>query len=194
VLELILATGNAHKAEEFQVLFQGSLVIKSAPSGLNPDETGKTYAENALIKAKAYYDAFNLPALADDSGLNLTSLPDILGVQSARFREDLPSYSDKCLALLKLLEQQPQREAYFSCTLCFYLNPSEIYFFEGRVNGVIGTELKGDKGFGYDPIFIPTRKENDGASLAQLPEWKNAFSHRAKASEAALQFFKNYKN
>ena len=193
MLELLLATGNAHKAEEFQVLFQGSLLVKPAPSALNPDETGKTYAENALIKAKAYYDAFQVPVFADDSGLNVPALPEILGVQSARFRPELASYTEKCQALLALLEHVSQREAYFSCTLCFYLNPSEIYFFEGRVHGVIGKELKGEKGFGYDPIFIPTRKENDGASLAQLPEWKNTFSHRAKASEAALAFFKNYK-
>lgn len=194
MLEFILASGNAHKAEEFQALFEGSMIIKPAPNSLNPDESGKTYAENALIKAKAYYDAFNLPALADDSGLNILCLPDILGVQSARFREDLSIYTDKCQALLKMLEHETKREAYFSCTLCFYLSPSEIYFFEGRVQGEIGKDLRGEKGFGYDPIFIPTRKENDGASLAQLPEWKNLYSHRAKASEAALGFFKNQKS
>jgi len=193
VLEFILASGNTHKAEEFQVLFKDSILIKAAPRGLNPDESGKTFAENALIKAKAYYDEFKIPSLADDSGLNITSMPDILGVQSARYREDLPSYKDKCSALLAQLENVTQREAFFSCTLCFYLNPSEIYFFEGRVHGEIGFDLKGEKGFGYDPIFIPTRKEKDGASLAQLAEWKNRNSHRAKASEAAIQFFKNYK-
>ncbi len=193
MLELILASGNAHKAEEFQILFQDSLFIKAAPASLNPDESGKTYAENALIKAKAYYDEFQKPALADDSGLNISALPDLLAVQSARFRDDLPTYTEKCMALLKLLENEANREAYFSCTLCFYLNPSEIYFFEGRVHGEIGTELKGEKGFGYDPIFIPTRKEKDGSSLAELPEWKNTHSHRAKASEAAIVFFKNQK-
>jgi XTP/dITP diphosphohydrolase len=76
------------------------------------------------------------------------------------------------------------------CVLCFYISEDEIYFFEGRVQGEIGASLKGSEGFGYDPIFIPERKENDGKSLAELPEWKNQFSHRAKASQGALDFFK----
>jgi XTP/dITP diphosphohydrolase len=93
--------------------------------------------------------------------------------------------------LIELLNRSHKdRKAYFVCVLCFYLSPDEIYFFEGRVQGVIGEELKGEKGFGYDPIFIPERKENDKKSLAELPEWKNEFSHRAKAAQSALEFFK----
>lgn len=126
-----------------------------------------------------------------DSGLNIEALPDLLGVQSARFAPDLADYQDKCKKLLDLMAGKENRSAYFLCVLCFYLSPEEVYFFEGRVHGVIGTELKGTHGFGYDPIFIPERKENDGRSLAELPEWKNEFSHRAKASLAALQFFKD---
>ena len=194
MLEFILASGNQHKAEEFQELFKTTLFIKPAAHSLNPDESGKTYAENALIKAKAYYEEFKLASLADDSGLTIPALPDILGVQSARFRDDLPDCKAKCEAILNLLAEVEAREAFFSCTLWFYLNPSEIYFFEGRVQGSIGFGYKGSHGFGYDPIFIPTRKENDGASLAELPEWKNIHSHRARASEVALHFFKNFKN
>jgi XTP/dITP diphosphohydrolase len=84
-----------------------------------------------------------------------------------------------------------KRNAYFICVLCFYVSPEEHYFFEGRVHGVIGDKRQGSHGFGYDPIFIPERKENDGLSLAELPEWKNEFSHRAKASRAALAFFQH---
>lgn len=187
----LLASGNAHKAEEFKELFAGTLTINAAPSSLEVDETGKTFTENAFLKAKAYYDTYGRPALADDSGLNIESLPDILGVQSARFAPELPSYADKCLKLIDLLKDKENRGAYFVCVLCFYISPEEVYFFEGRVHGIIGFELKGDQGFGYDPIFIPERKEDDGMTLAQLPEWKNEFSHRAKASQAALQFFKD---
>jgi XTP/dITP diphosphohydrolase len=82
------------------------------------------------------------------------------------------------------------RAAYFACTLCFYISPDEVYFFEGRVHGTIGHELKGGHGFGYDPIFVPERKENDGLTLAELPEWKNENSHRARAVQSALSFFK----
>ena len=187
----LLGTGNAHKAEEFKDLFLNTLKITAAPRTLEVDETGKTFIENALIKAKAYYETYKVPALADDSGLVIEAMPDILGVQSARFAPELPEYADKCRKLIEILNaSHKERKAYFVCVLCFYLSPDEIYFFEGRVQGMIGNELKGEKGFGYDPIFIPERKENDGKSLAELPEWKNEFSHRAKAAQAALEFFK----
>jgi XTP/dITP diphosphohydrolase len=186
----ILASGNAHKASEFKDLFHGILNVSSAPKTLEVDETGKTFTENAYLKARTYFETYGVPALADDSGLVVESLPDILGVQSARFAPELTEYSDKCQRLIQLLQNKENRNAYFACVLCFYSGPEEVYFFEGRVHGVIGTELKGDHGFGYDPIFIPERKEQDGKTLAELPEWKNEFSHRAKASLAALQFFK----
>ncbi len=188
----LLASGNAHKAEEFKELFSGTISVNAAPRTLEVDETGKTFVENALLKARAYYDTYKVAALADDSGLVVESLPGILGVQSARFAPELAEYSDKCRKLIGLLNQNPlqSRNAYFVCVLCFYLSPDEIYFFEGRVHGQIGSDLRGDKGFGYDPIFIPERAENDGKSLAELPEWKNTFSHRAKAVQSSLEFFK----
>jgi XTP/dITP diphosphohydrolase len=191
VKSFLLGTGNAHKAQEFKELFFQTLTINAAPRTLEVDETGSTFIENALIKAKAYFETYKVPALADDSGLVVESLPDILGVQSARFAPELPDYADKCLKLIELLNStNKDRKAHFVCVLCFYLSPEEIYFFEGRVQGTIGNELRGTKGFGYDPLFIPERKENDGKSLAELPEWKTEFSHRAKASQAALEFFK----
>lgn len=190
-MNFLLASGNAHKAEEFKELFSGTLNVSPSPQTLEVDETGETYTENAFLKAKAYYDTYKIPTLADDSGLTVEGLPDILGVKSARFAPELKSYADKCQLLLKMLSQKnASRTAYFTCVLCFYFSPDEVYFFEGRVQGKIGNELKGDQGFGYDPIFIPDRKEEDGMSLAELPEWKNEFSHRAKASQTALQFFK----
>jgi XTP/dITP diphosphohydrolase len=189
MMELVLASGNAHKAEEFKELFAGTLKISSAPRTLDVVENGATFTENAFLKAKAYFETYKHPVLADDSGLIIEALPDILGVQSARFAPELHSYEDKCKKILELLSGK-DRAAYFVCVLCFYFSPDEVYFFEGRVHGVIGNELKGDKGFGYDPIFVPERKEQDNLTLAQLPEWKNDFSHRAKATQAALQFFK----
>lgn len=189
MLEFILASGNPHKAEEFAELLAGRVAVKAAPRGLNPDETGKTFIENALIKAKAYYDEFGLPALADDSGLTVEALPEILGVQSARFLPEKPDYKDKCAELLRLMSGAEKRQAHFTCVMCCYLSPTEIYFFEGRVHGEIGLEYRGQHGFGYDPVFVPTRSENDGKSLAELPEWKNKNSHRAKAALAALSFF-----
>ena len=190
MMTFILASGNSHKAEEFKELFQGVIQVHPAPKTLDVDETGKTFTENAFLKAQAYYESYKAPALADDSGLIVEAFPDILGVQSARFAPELKTYPEKCHKLIDLLKTKENHSAYFVCVLCFYISPDEVYFFEGRVHGVIGGELKGEHGFGYDPVFIPERKEEDGKSLAELPEWKNEFSHRAKASMAALQFFK----
>ncbi len=188
--EFLLASGNAHKAEEFARLFEGKLTVKPAPRGLDVDETGITYQENAFLKAKAYYDAFKAPAVADDSGLSVDALPDILAVASARFLPERPDYRDKCAEVLKRMEGQPteKRTAHFTSVLCFYVSPTEVFFFEGRVHGHIGTAYRGSGGFGYDPIFVPTRPEGDGKTLAELPEWKDAHSHRAKAALSALKF------
>lgn len=185
----VLGSGNAHKAEEFKELFKDTLAISPAPRTLDVDETGKTFTENAFLKARAYFDTYKVPALADDSGLIVEALPNILGVQSARFAPELPDYKDKNLKLLELLSPHSNRKAYFVCVLCFYLSPDEYYFFEGRVHGVIGSQRQGTDGFGYDPVFVPERSENDGKTLAELPEWKNTHSHRAKAVQAALGFF-----
>lgn len=187
----LLASGNAHKAEEFKELFLDAINVEAAPASIEVDETGKTFTENAFLKAKTYFETYQKPALADDSGLVINALPDLLGVQSARFAPELPNYKDKCEKVIELLKEKQDRSAYFVCVLCFYLSPEEYYFFEGRVHGEIATKLSGEKGFGYDPVFIPERKEEDGKSLAELPEWKNLFSHRAKASKEAVQFFKD---
>ncbi len=185
----LLASGNAHKAEEFKELFHGTLAVTPAPRTLEVDETGKTFTENAFLKAQAYFETYKVPSLADDSGLVVEAMPDILGVQSARFAPELKEYKDKNEKLLGLLSTEANRKAYFVCVLCFYVSSEEYYFFEGRVHGSIGTQRKGTDGFGYDPIFVPDRSENDGKSLAELPEWKNSHSHRAKAVQAALGFF-----
>lgn len=192
MMSLILASGNVHKAQEFKELFKGKILVEAAPSTIDVEEIGDTYIENAYLKAKSYYDFFKRPALADDSGLIIDALPEILGVKSARFAPHLKTYAEKCQYLLELLLNVPddKRLAHFSCVLCFYLSRDEVYFFEGRLPGLIGNALKGGQGFGYDPIFIPNRDDKDGRSLAELPEWKNEFSHRAKASQGALQFFK----
>lgn len=190
--EFILASGNPHKAEEFSELFPHSLKVLPSPKSIEVVEDGLTFTENAFKKAKAYFDYFKKPSLADDSGLTVEALPEILGVQSARFAPHLPTYKEKNLYLLDLLKnlKPTERKAYFTCVLCFYLGPNEVYFFEGRVHGIIGDSPKGEAGFGYDPIFVPDRSENDGLTLAQLPDWKKEFSHRARACKSALQFFK----
>ncbi len=188
MIELILASGNPHKAEEIGFLLDSNLFkIEAAPSQIEVEENGLSYSENALLKAKSYYDKYKVPTIADDSGLNVLSLPDELGIYSARFGGAELSYEDKIDLLISKLEGK-DRTAYFCCVLCFYLAPSEIFFFEGRVNGSIGFMPLGEHGFGYDPVFHPEGLD-DSTTLAMVPDWKDKNSHRAVACQFANNFF-----
>lgn len=194
-MEFILATSNAHKALEFSELYDKNLInIKAAPEKLEVDETGKTYFENAFLKAKAYYDKYKVPVLADDSGLNVASFPDDLGIYSARFGGPNLSDADRANLLLKKFEEKPNadRSAYFTCVLCFYLSASEVYYFEGRMTGKIAYSYRGAGGFGYDPIFIPADypQNNEELTVAEVGNWKNDHSHRAHAVKLSIKFFR----
>ncbi len=188
-MELILASSNAHKALEFAELFDPKFItVKAAPEKIDVVEDGATYFENALLKAKAYYDKFKMPVLADDSGLNVAALPNELGLHSARFGGAGLSDRDRAELLLKKMDGVTDRQAYFSCVLCVYFNEKEIFYFEGRMNGSIGYSYRGSTGFGYDPVFIPTDKAEEGLTVAELHEWKQKNSHRAVAVGFAQKF------
>jgi XTP/dITP diphosphohydrolase len=189
-MKFILATGNEHKASEFAELFDKEVLeISAAPKKLEVVEDGLTYNENAFLKAKAYYDEYKCPVLSDDSGLNVAALPNELGIKSARFGGEGLTDKDRALLLLEKMEGVENRDAHFSCVLCFYLSPQEIFFFEGRLAGTIGNTYKGEHGFGYDPVFHGLG-ENSDKTVAEVPEWKYENSHRAKACESAQKFFK----
>ena len=189
-MEFLLASGNSHKAEEFSELFDQSVInVVAASEKLDVEETGATYNENAFLKAKAYYDKFKVPVLADDSGLNVAALPGELGIYSARFGGEGLSDKDRALLLLERMKEVENRQAYFTCVLCFYINPQEIFFFEGRLNGLVGKSYIGEHGFGYDPIFHGLG-EFEHKTVAEVPEWKYENSHRSGACKMAQKFFK----
>jgi XTP/dITP diphosphohydrolase len=189
-IKLFLASGNQHKAEEFAELFSPEiLIVEAAPEKVEVTEDGLTYNENAFKKAQAYYEKFKVPVVSDDSGLNVQALPDDLGIHTARFGGDGLSASERNTLLLERMKDIKEREAEFVCVLCFYFSPDEVFFFEGRLKGEIGQEQLGDEGFGYDPVFMPSKAER-GKSLAELPDWKQLNSHRALACQSALKFFK----
>ncbi len=186
----ILASGNSHKAEEFNELFDSAILqVESAPEKVAVVEDGTTFSENALKKCLGYFEKFKQPVLADDSGLVVNAIPNELGIHSARFGGDGLDDKGRAELLLQKMQGIEDRSAYFICVLCFYFSEDEYYFFEGRVHGGIGTEYRGEHGFGYDPVFIP--EGLDGVkTLAELPEWKNLNSHRSKASKHAQTFFR----
>jgi len=187
-MKFLLASTNSHKLKELMDL---GLDLEQAPKDLGIIESGLTFYENAKIKAQGYFEHFKKPALADDSGIIVEALPDELGVSSARFGGGTLTDLEKNQLLLKKLEGIEDRKAYFVCVLCFYLNPNEIFFFEGRLNGSISKEIKGDKGFGYDPVFIPEEfvGSSEVLTLAMIPDYKSKNSHRVKALNISIQFF-----
>lgn len=190
--QFILASGNAHKASEFSELLNPEVIAVSAASEkLDVVEDGKSFQANALLKAKAYFDKYQKPVVADDSGLVVNALPGELGIHSARFGGEGKSDQQRYELLLEKMKDQTDRNAYFVCLLCFYFSPEKIFFFEGRLQGSIGHEAKGGHGFGYDPVFIPT-KLSEGKSFAEDPNFKAKHSHRAVACQQAESFFKGF--
>lgn len=194
-LTFTLASGNKHKAKEFNELFStGQIQINPAPEVIEVVEDGDSYAQNAFLKAQAYFKKYQLPVLADDSGLNVEALPGELGIHSARFGGLGLTDSQRVELLLEKMKDvsKDQRLASFTCMLCFYLSDQEVFFFEGRLKGEIALSPSGQDGFGYDPVFIPESLEKDGEirSIAQAKEWKKTNSHRAIAAREAQLFFK----
>ena len=191
-MEFILASGNQHKAQEFDELFDHRIIkICSACKSVDVIEDGNNYYENALKKAKAYYDVFKKPVVSDDSGVDVVALPNDLGIYSARFGGENINFNERIEFLLK--KMQPfvgeERRASFTCVLCFYLSPDEIYYFSGKITGLLDTQPRGDQGFGYDPVFIPDELKQKDLTYAMAPDWKKDNSHRAKACKKAQDFF-----
>lgn len=189
---LVIATHNAGKLREIAALLApyGVECISAGSLGLpEPAETGKTFADNALIKARAAAEAAQLPALADDSGLCVEALGGAPGVYTADWAErqwfEGPPGRDWYMAMGKvegkLAEQGPEtdRSAYFICTLALVWPDGHEEVFEGRVQGSLTWPPRGTLGFGYDPVFVPSGRTETFAELD--PAEKHAMSHRADA-------------
>ncbi len=191
------ATGNAGKLKEIRRILeaQGHQVKSQKELGitLEPEETGATFAENALIKARAICQASGLPTLADDSGLMVDALGGEPGVYSARYcgrHGDDEANNDKLLERLAGVEEG-KRSAKFVSAVCFCLPEGEHITFLGECPGRVIFERRGTGGFGYDPLFVPdqvglaeggVRPNTEGRTYAQLEAFeKDAISHRGKA-------------
>ena len=190
-LLLVLASSNAGKLQEFQALFKRlslELVVQSAYGVVDAKETGKSFVENALIKARHAAQYTGLPSLADDSGLVIEALDDAPGIYSARYAGTPTNAAANRQKVLSMMCNIPleKRQAYFHCCLVLVRNaddPTPIIC-EARWHGSILTEEQGENGFGYDSIFfVPTHH----CSAAELPlDIKNQISHRAQAMQNML--------
>lgn len=184
----VLASHNLHKAKELGEMLRPRGIDLVSLSELQiteaPEETGLTFRENALIKARAAWKACGLPALADDSGLEVDALNGLPGVHSARYAGADASDSQNVQLLLEQLNGKDNRRARFQCVLCLWDGHTAIYW-EGKVEGQILRAARGHHGFGYDPVFEAVQIA--GQSLAELdPLTKNRISHRAMAVQSML--------
>ena len=188
--ELLFATGNQNKVRELASLTAGMdlrvLSLRDFPGFTPPPETGKTFRENAAIKARSACAYTGMAALADDSGLCVAALNGAPGVFSARYSGEDASAESNNEKLLREMAAVPDgaRDAYFACVFCLSLPDGHDFFSEGRVDGSILKEYRGENGFGYDPLFFVTEKGKGMAEMS-LAE-KNLISHRSRAFEGII--------
>ena len=190
--EIILATNNKHKLKEVREILSSHKIIVYGLSDLatklgDVEENGTTYAENALIKAKAVQKLTTMPIISDDSGLEITALDNEPGIHSARYAESLGGHDNAIKEILKRLEDKEDRSARFVCDIVLLNVDEKPLIFEGVAEGTIAYEKMGEGGFGYDPIFI---SKETGECFALMQENKNTVSHRAKALKKLLTYLK----
>lgn len=178
----VLASANPHKVAEIRsILAAAGVGLAQRPPGVpDVEETGATLEDNARLKARALCSATGLPAIADDTGLEVDALAGAPGVRSARYAGEGATDADNVAKLLDDLEGSTTRHARFvTVALAMWPGGREAVA-RGVVEGEITTEPRGSAGFGYDPVFIQT--EGDGRTFAQMtPEEKHAISHRGRA-------------
>jgi XTP/dITP diphosphohydrolase len=195
--KIIFATKNRGKLLELQHLFNENKLdyklvsLNSVNKDIEIIESGKTFLENALIKAQRVFNELNLPVIADDSGLVVEALGDEPGIFSSRYAGEDATDEDNSNKLLLKLKNIKNRKAYFECALVFINEKKEIFTAQERCYGEIIDIPKGDNGFGYDPIFY---LNEFGKTMAEIDIFlKNKISHRAKAFKKLIQYLKNVK-
>ncbi|MBS1252015.1 MAG: dITP/XTP pyrophosphatase [Anaerolineales bacterium] len=188
--KLLIATHNPGKLVEYRELLAGLPIELTSPAAegldLEVEETGDSFEENAVLKARAFKTASGLPALADDSGLEVMALDDAPGIHSSRYAGPNANDEERYRKLLKNLEGVPwaRRHARFRCVIAIATPQGAPQTVEGQVTGRIAFEPRGEHGFGYDPVFYLPRHDK---TMAELPEEiKNQISHRADAARKAI--------
>jgi XTP/dITP diphosphohydrolase len=189
---LIFATNNQHKVDEVKSVLNGIfevVTLKDAGINIEIPEPFDTLEENALQKSGTIHRLTNRNCFSEDTGLEVFALNGAPGVKSARYAGEQASFSDNVQKLLIEMKGIQNREARFRTVISLILNNKE-YQFEGICSGKISTEASGEKGFGYDPVFIP---DGDNRCFADMTmEEKNQYSHRQKAMTQLISFLKSY--
>jgi XTP/dITP diphosphohydrolase len=183
---LVVATHNPGKVREISALLAPYGIVTRSASELGlpePEETGTTFAENAMLKARAAADKGGLPALADDSGLAVEALDGAPGIYSARWAGPKKDFADAMARVQRVLDERGASNlcAKFVCALALARPGKGGEIFEGEVHGHLEFPPRGDKGFGYDPIFVANGMTQTFGEID--PAQKQAMSHRARAFE-----------
>jgi XTP/dITP diphosphohydrolase len=196
--KLVIATHNPGKLREIAELIEplGITCVGAEELGLpEPEEIGNTFVDNADLKAREAADLSGLPALADDSGLCVDALHGAPGIFSARWAEDADGNRDWMRAMEKVWREveaagpEAGHDAHFACALAIaWPNDGQVENFEGRVDGTLTWPPRGDKGFGYDPLFVPAGRDVTFGEMD--PVEKHSISHRADAFRKLVKALK----
>lgn len=193
---LLLATTNEHKLDEFRTIFRNLpftlLSLRDVQLDMDVEETGTTFAENAILKARAYAQVSQMLTLSDDSGIEIDALGGAPGVYSARFAGRETSYEERFrLIFERLRDVSPsERTARFRCAIALAEPSGYMRVVEGTIEGVIAENARGENGFGYDPIFLVPELGKTTAEMS--PAEKNQISHRGRAAEAARRLLESW--
>jgi XTP/dITP diphosphohydrolase len=183
-LNLVLASRNQHKLRELSGML-GDHELRSLPEEVElPPETGESFAENAIVKARTAASATGLPALGEDSGIAVAALGGAPGIRSARFAGENATDEENLAKLIAEMEDVDDRRAAYVCALAYAEPDGEERLFEARCEGRIAGSPEGDGGFGYDPIFVADDSPRDNQTMASLtPLEKDTISHRGQAAK-----------
>ena len=195
-MKLIIASNNKGKIREYKDIFEprGFHVRSQGEENicLEVEETGSTFEQNAVLKARAIWAISRCCVISDDSGLEVEALDGEPGIYSARYK-GLGTEHERRLAVLKGLEGSDNRRARFVTCICFIEENGEEHLFTGTWNGEIAMKEEGTNGFGYDPIFLS--EDGNGKTTASLPlSFKETYSHRAKAVRSLISWLQSRNN
>ncbi len=193
-MKIVVATKNKNKIKEFSEILKGFEIISQEEVGIDIDvlETGTTFEENSYLKASQIYKATGLPAIADDSGLEVDALGGAPGIYSARYGGEGLDDKGRVQLLLKNMENVPygERSARFVCAIT-YVDGDGFITAKGTCEGTITNEPRGENGFGYDPVFFVEEYKKTSAEISS--DEKNSISHRGKALRIFTEKMKNKK-
>jgi len=195
MMKILIATNNRHKVNEIKEILKSTdiqlLTLSDLNISIEVEEDKETLEGNAIKKAEEMYRTAKIPAIADDTGLFVDALNGEPGVFSSRYAGENATYDDNCNKLLESMKGIPvgERSAYFKTVVCFYESENNYKLFEGICNGRIDTRKCGEKGFGYDPLFIPEGYDKTYAEMDEKE--KNEISHRGKAFKKSGEYIRN---